>query len=279
MKKACVVGWPVEHSRSPLIHRYWLRVHGIAGSYTAEAVPPDSLGEFLKSLGQRGCSGCNVTLPHKEAAFAAAAERDASAVAVGAANTLWLEAGRLCAANTDTYGFMTYLTQTVPDWASADRPVAIFGAGGAARAIVHGFLEAGVEEIRLFNRTRERAERLARAFGNRRGRIKVLDFPTGGGAAADACVVVNTTSLGMNGIGCLDLDLAQFDDRTVVADTVYVPLETALLRSARLHGLRAVDGLGMLLHQAVPGFAKWFGIRPEVTDELRSLVAADIEGR
>ena len=279
MKKACVVGWPVEHSRSPLIHRYWLRLHGVAGLYTAEAVAPESIGEFLGTLGQRGFSGCNVTLPHKEAAFAAAVDRDLSAVAVGAANTLWLEAGRLCAANTDTYGFMTYLTQTVPDWAAADRPVAIFGAGGTARAIVHGFLDAGVEEIRLVNRTRERAERLACAFGSRRGRIKVLDFPAGGGAAAEACVVVNTTSLGMNGIGCLDLNLAQFDDRTVVADTVYVPLETALLRSARLHGLRAVDGLGMLLHQAVPGFEKWFGIRPEVTDELRSLVAADIEGR
>jgi shikimate dehydrogenase len=279
MKRACVVGWPVEHSRSPLIHGYWLRVHCLAGSYTAEAVPPDKIGEFLQGLGERGFSGCNVTLPHKEAAFAAAVERDVSALAVGAANTLWLEAGRLCAANTDTYGFITYLTQTVPDWASADRPVAIFGAGGAARAIVHGFLEAGVEEIRLFNRTRQRAERLACAFSNRRGRIKVLDLAAAGDAATDACVVVNSTSLGMKGIGCLNLDFARFDHRTVVVDTVYVPLETALLRSARLHGLRAVDGLGMLLHQAVPGFEKWFGVRPEVTDELWSLVAADIEVR
>jgi len=279
MKRACVVGWPVEHSRSPLIHGYWLRLHGIPGSYTAEAVPPENIGGFFGSLGQLGLSGCNVTLPYKEAAFAAAAERDASALAVGAANTLWLEAGRLCAANTDTYGFMTYLTQTVPDWAWADRPVAVFGAGGAARAIVHGFLEAGVEEIRLFNRTRQRAERLAAAFGQRRGRLRVLDLAWRNRAAADAGVVVNTTSLGMNGVGCLDLDLAQFDDRTVVVDTVYVPLETALLRSARLHGLRAVDGLGMLIHQAVPGFERWFGLRPQVTDELWSLVAADIEGR
>jgi shikimate dehydrogenase len=279
MTRACVVGWPVEHSRSPLIHGHWLRRYGIAGSYTAVPVRPEDLEGFLQSLGTRGFSGCNVTLPHKEAAFAVATERDASAVAVGAANTLWLDAGRLCAANTDTYGFMTHLARTVPDWASIDRPVAIFGAGGAARAVVHGFLEAGIKEIRLFNRTRERAERLARDFSDRRGCVKVLDWAAGGGAAAEACVVVNTTSLGMNGLGSLELDLARFDDRTVVADTVYIPLETALLRSARLHGLRTVDGLGMLLHQAAPGFEKWFRVRPEVTDELRAHVAAHIEGR
>jgi shikimate dehydrogenase len=279
MKRACVVGWPVEHSRSPLIHGHWLRAYGIAGSYTKEAVRPENLGAFLASLPQRGFSGCNVTLPHKEAAFAAAAERDPSALAVGAANTLWFEEGRLCAANTDTYGFMTHLSRSVPDWLSADRPVAIFGAGGAARAIVHGFLEAGVAEILLFNRTRDRAEELAHAFRNRRGRIKVLDWAEGGGAARGACVVVNTTSLGMIGAGSLDLDFKQFEDRTVVADVVYVPLETPFLRSARLHGLRTVDGLGMLLHQAVPGFEKCFGVRPEVTDALRALVVADIEGR
>jgi shikimate dehydrogenase len=279
MKRACVVGWPVEHSRSPLIHGHWLRLYGIAGSYTTQAVRPEEIGSFLGSLGERGFCGCNVTLPHKEAAFAAAADRDPSAVAVGAANTLWLDAGRLCAANTDTYGFVTHLTRTVPDWASVDRPVAIFGAGGTARAIVHGFLEAGVEEILLFNRTQERAERLAGAFCHRRAHIKVLTWAAGGRAAAEACVVVNATSVGMNGTGSLELDFAQFDSRTVVADTVYVPLDTALLRSARAHGLRTVDGLGMLLHQAVPGFEKWFGIRPEVTDDLRALIAADIEGR
>jgi shikimate dehydrogenase len=279
MKRACVVGWPVEHSRSPLIHGHWLQVYGIAGSYTKEAVPPENLGAFLGSLRERGFSGCNVTLPHKEAAFAAAAERDPSALAVGAANTLWLADGRLCAANTDTYGFMTHLARTVPDWASADRPVAIFGAGGAARAVVHGLLEAGVAEIRLSNRTRDRAEELAQAFRHRRGRIRVFDWATRGGAAHGACVVVNTTSLGMKGAGSLDLDVTQFDDRTVVADIVYVPLETPLLRSARLRGLRTVDGLGMLLHQAVPGFEKWFGIRPEVTDALWALIVADIEAR
>jgi len=279
MKRACVVGWPVEHSRSPLIHGHWLRLYGIAGSYTALAVPPDGIRGFLESFGERGFCGGNVTLPHKEAAFAAATERDPSAVAVGAANTLWLDGGRLCAANTDTYGFMTHLTRTVPDWAAVERPVAIFGAGGAARAIVHGFFEAGVEEILLFNRTRERAERLARDFCHRRARIKVLNWPTDCGAAAQACVVVNATSLGLNGSSSLELDFTRFDERTVVADTVYVPLDTALLRSARVHGLRTVDGLGMLLHQAVPGFEKWFGIRPEVSDDLRVLVAADIEGR
>jgi shikimate dehydrogenase len=279
MTRACVVGWPVEHSRSPLIHGHWLRRYGIAGSYTAESVRPEDVEGFLQSLSTRGFSGCNVTLPHKEAAFAVATERDASAVAVGAANTLWLDAGRLCAANTDTYGFMMHLARTVPDWASIDRPVAIFGAGGAARAIVHGFIEAGVAEILLFNRTRGRAERLAHAFGKRRARIKVLDWAAADHTAAEACVVVNTTSLGMHGAGSLKLDFKHFDTRTVVADTVYVPLYTAFLRSARAHGLRTVDGLGMLLHQAVPGFEKWFGIRPEISDDLRALVASDIEGR
>lgn len=279
MKRACVVGWPVEHSRSPMIHGHWLKVHGIAGTYTREAVRPEEISGFFARLGERGFCGCNVTAPHKEAAFAAAAERDQSALAVGAANTLWLATGHLCAANTDTYGFMTHLARTVPEWLSVDRPVAIFGAGGAARAIVHGVLEAGVEEIRLFNRTRERAEALAHGFHNRRGRIKVLEWAAGAAAAAGAGVVVNTTLLGLNGVGSLDLDLDRFDDRTVVADIVYVPLETALLRSARLHGLRTVDGLGMLLHQAVPGFERWFGIRPEVTHELRTLVGADIAGR
>lgn len=276
MKSACVIGWPIEHSRSPLIHGYWLRQCGIDGSYTKEAVRPEQVAEFLRSLGARGLVGCNVTVPHKEIAYAIADERDASARAVQAANTLWLEGGKLHAANTDTYGFMTYLDHVVPDWKAHDGPVAILGAGGAARAIVHGFLEAGVEEVRVFNRTRARAEALAEAFDPR---VKAFDWDARSEGSRDACVLVNTTAVGLKGAGSLGMDLGGFNRDCVVADIVYVPLETELLAQARDHGLRTVDGLGMLLHQAVPGFEKWFGVRPQVTDDLRAILVADIEGQ
>jgi len=276
MKRACVIGWPIEHSRSPLIHGYWLKQYGIAGSYTKEAVPPEDVAEFLRSLDARGLAGCNVTVPHKEAAYAIADEREPSARAVQAANTLWLEGGKLHAANTDTYGFMTYLDHVVPTWKAHDGPVCVLGAGGAARAIVYGFLEAGVHEVRIFNRTRARAEQLADAFGPR---VKVFDWLARNEGAREACVLVNTTAAGLKGQGALDMDLAGFNPECVVADIVYVPLETELLAQARTSGLRTVDGLGMLLHQAVPGFERWFGVRPQVTDALRDLVIADIEGR
>src|SRR5262245_11114502 len=276
MRKSCVIGWPIEHSRSPAIHGYWLRQYGIDGSYTKEAVPPEALGLFLRSLGEEGFSGCNVTVPHKEAAFAFADEREPSAVAVGAANTLGLDGSRLCAANTDTYGFMTYLERRAPGWKRRDAPVSILGAGGAARAVAFGFLESGIEEIRVFNRTRERSDALARLLGPR---IKVGDWSDRSTLSRDACVLVNTTSVGLKGEGTLDIDFAGFNPGCVVSDIVYVPLETRLLESARAHGLATVDGLGMLLHQAVPGFEKWFGKRPEVTDELYALIARDIEAR
>ncbi len=274
MRRACVIGWPVEHSRSPLIHGYWLKRYGIDGAYTKEAVRPDAVAGFLKSLAVRGFIGCNVTVPHKEVAFAAADEAEASARAVSAANTLWLSGGRLHAANTDTYGFMTHLQLTAPGWDQRDAPVSILGAGGAARAIIYGFLEAGVGEVHLFNRTRERAEAIALEFGPR---VKVFDWSERGRRSRKAAVLVNTTTVGMNGVGSLDLDFHTFDERCVVADIVYVPLETQLIVRAQGRGLRTVDGLGMLLHQAVPGFEKWFGVRPEVTDELRRLLIADIE--
>ena len=276
MKRACVIGWPIEHSRSPAIHGYWLKRYRIDGAYTKEAVPPEALAAFLQSLADKGFAGCNVTVPHKEAAFAFASEQDASARAVGAANTLWLEDGRLHAANTDTYGYMTYLNLQAPGWQRRDAPVSILGAGGAARAIAFGFLEAGVREIRLFNRTRERSEALARLFGSR---IKVCDWSERSALSRDAAVLVNTTSLGLKGEGTLDIDFAGFHPDCVVSDIVYVPLVTGLIKDAQARGLRTVDGLGMLLHQAVPGFEKWFGKRPEVTEELYALIAADIEGR
>ena len=275
MKRACVIGWPIAHSRSPRIHGYWLKKYGVAGSYTKEAVPPDEVAAFLSSLETRGFAGCNVTVPHKEAAFAAAQEIEPSSLAVGAANTLWLADGKLHASNTDTYGFMTHLALSAPGWRDRDAPVCILGAGGAARAIVYGFLEAGVREVRVFNRSTGRAEALAHQFGVC---VKVCDWLQRSALSRDAGVVVNTTSLGLMREGDTGIDFSGFNASCVVSDIVYVPLETAFLRAARLHGLRTVDGVGMLLHQAVPGFERWFGVRPEVTLELRALIAADIAG-
>jgi shikimate dehydrogenase len=276
MKRACVIGWPIEHSRSPLIHGYWLRSYGIDGAYTKEAVRPEDVAGFLKSLAAHGFAGCNVTVPHKEIAFAAADEREDSARAVAAANTLWLGDGKLHAANTDTYGYMTSLGLTAPGWAKHDAPISILGAGGAARAIVYGFLKAGVGEVRVFNRTRTRAEALAAQLGPR---VKVHDWSAREAQSREAAVLVNTTSIGLNGVGTLGIDLSGFSPDCVVSDIVYVPLETELLGQARARGLRTVDGLGMLLHQAVPGFEKWFGVRPQVTDALRDLLIADIAGK
>lgn len=276
MKRACVIGWPIEHSRSPVIHGYWLKTYGIDGSYTKEAVKPEDIGAFLTSLAAHGLSGCNVTVPHKEAAFAAAQIKEASAVAVGAANTIWLENGRLACANTDTYGFMTHLKRSAPQWRADQGPVLVLGAGGAARAIVHGFLEAGCRDVRVANRSRERAGALAKHFGSR---VTALDWDQRNDAAKDAAVIVNTTTLGMTNEGDPGIDFAGVPRSAIAADIVYVPLETAFLRNAKAAGLTTVDGLGMLLHQAVPGFEKWFGVRPEVTDELYRLVAADIPVR
>jgi shikimate dehydrogenase len=276
MKRACVIGWPVEHSRSPLIHGYWLKKYGIGGAYTKELVKPEDLEKFLASLTANGFAGCNVTVPHKEAAFAAADIKDTSALAVGAANTIWFEDGKLACANTDTYGFMTHLTTAAPHWKLAKGPIMILGAGGAARAIVHGFLEADCNDIRVFNRSLNRAKSVEDYFGRS---VKAYDWDMRNQHVAAAAVIVNTTTLGMKDAGSqgIEFDCARKD--CVVADIVYVPLETRFLKEARVFGLTAVDGLGMLLHQAVPGFEKWFGVRPEVTAELRRILVADIEGR
>ena len=273
MKKACVIGWPIKHSRSPLIHGYWLNQHGLNGSYDKVAVAPDDLADFLKNLEKNGYRGCNVTVPHKEAAFALADVVHEEARAVEAANTLWLEGGKLHATNTDIYGFMTHLDQSAPGWNDQQRPVALLGAGGAARAILFGLLNGGARDVRLFNRTRERAVELASFYTDG---VKVMDWETRNEGLADCGLVVNTTTLGMEGSHPLELSLATLPDDAVVADIVYVPLDTPLLAGAHNKGCRTVDGLGMLLHQAVPGFERWFGARPEVTDELRNLVVADL---
>jgi shikimate dehydrogenase len=277
MRRACVIGWPVEHSRSPLIHRYWLKQYGIDGAYEKEAVEPKDLAGFLGSLEARGYVGANVTLPHKEAALRLAAVADEAARTIGAANTLWLdEAGRLNAGNTDAYGFITNLNAEAPGWSDARRPAMVLGAGGAARAILHGLLAEGVGRILLANRTSGRAEALAGAFGPA---VTVVDWRERAVALSGCGLLVNATSLGMTGKDLLDLDLASLPAQAVVADLVYSPLETGLLATARARGNRAVDGLGMLLHQAVPGFARWFGIRPAVTPELRAHVAASLGAR
>ena len=274
MKQACVIGWPIQQSRSPLIHGHWLKTYSIEGRYDRVAVPVGEAGAFVRSLAERGLEGCNVTAPHKQAVFEAADWRDSSAEAVGAANTVWRDGAKICVANTDTYGFMTHLGQSAPDWDKKDAPVAILGAGGAARAIIYGFLEAGVGRVRVINRTLDRAEELARHFGTR---VEARAWGDLALSIRDASVIVNTTTLGMVGSAPLELDLSALSVDTVAADIVYVPLETPFLAQTRARGLRTVDGLGMLLHQAVPGFERWFGVRPEVTETLRAILVADIE--
>lgn len=273
MKRACVIGWPIEHSRSPLIHESWLKQYGIEGAYTKEAVKPGKVADFLSTLTERGFAGCNVTIPHKEATFNAADVRYPEAEAVGAANTVWIEDGKLHATNTDTYGFMAYLNAKAPSWAAGDPKVVVLGAGGAARAIVFGLLEAGQKNILLINRTEARARDLCAHFGNR---AHVASWEERTTALKGAGLVINTTSLGMVGKGALDIDLAGVNPDCVVSDIVYAPLETALLKAASARGLKTVDGLGMLLHQAVPAFEKWFGVRPEVTPDLYQRVAEDV---
>jgi shikimate dehydrogenase len=274
MVRACVIGWPVEHSRSPSIHRYWLEQYRIEGAYEKVPVRPEELAEFLGQLAAQGYAGANVTLPYKEAALRAAESADAAATAIGAANTLWLDPdGTLHASNTDAYGFMTNLDAEAPGWNDAGRPVMVLGAGGAARAILHGLLGAGVTRILLANRTAERAAVLARAFGPA---VELVDWKDRNRALAGCGLLVNATSLGMTGKQRLEIDLAALPNDAVVADIVYSPLETELLAAARARGNRVVDGLGMLLHQAVPGFERWFGVRPEVTPELRAHVAASL---
>lgn len=275
MKHACVIGWPVAHSRSPVIHRYWLKLYGLEGAYEQEAVRPEEIAEFLKTLGSHGYAGANVTLPHKEAALAAADRADQAATTIGAANTLWLDAkGLLHASNTDAYGFMTHLAQEAPDWNKGKRPVMVLGAGSAARAILQGLIEAGASKILLANRTGDRAKVLAQSFGPR---VSVVPWEDRSKALAGCGLLVNTTSLGMTGKPPLDINLSALPLDAIVADIVYSPLETPLLAAAVGRGNRTVDGLGMLLHQAVPGFERWFGVRPEVTPALRAHVAAHLE--
>ena len=273
--RAFVCGHPIAHSRSPLIHGYWLKQHAIDGSYKAVDVAPADFARFAATLADQGYAGGNVTIPHKEAAFAAAARRDAAAEMIGAVNTLWLEDGALVGGNTDAAGFAANLDDHAAGWESAG-PAVVLGAGGAARAVIHALQQRGVSDIRVINRTVARAQELADRFGTG---VSAHGSEAAGELLGDAGLLVNTTSLGMHGDASLPADPGRLPPGAIVTDIVYVPLETPLLAAARQRGLKTVDGLGMLLHQAVPGFEKWFGVRPKVTEELRALVIADMAAR
>jgi shikimate dehydrogenase len=268
---ACLIGWPAAHSRSPLIHRYWLRTLGIEGGYVIEAVPPDDFRDFVLRLSLRGFVGANVTRPHKERVLALS-KPDARAQAVGSANTLWFKDGELCSTNTDVEGFVGNLDAVAPGWDKIEEAL-VLGAGGASRAVLFGLLDRGIKRVHLANRTRERADALAKQFGEK---IHPVAWDRAAELLPRAGLLVNTTSLGMHGQPALDLDVGKLPASAVVADLVYVPLETMLLKTAKARGLRTADGLGMLLYQAVRGFELWFGKRPQVTSELRALVEADL---
>lgn len=270
-KKVCVIAWPAGHSRSPLIHNYWIKQHNLDAEYTREAVPPEKFEEFIKNLAANGYVGANVTVPHKEAALKLS-EPDDRARAVGAANALWYDDGRLRSTNTDVEGFLANLDAVTPGWDRGLSTAVVLGAGGGARAVIFALLAREVGRIYVINRTQARAKALRKKFG---ARLQVAAWEETTGLLGGAGLLVNTTTLGMVGQPPLELNL-RCPPSLVVADLVYDPLETALLASARSRGLRTADGLGMLLHQAVRGFELWFGIRPQVTPELRALVEADL---
>lgn len=271
-KRACVIGSPIAHSRSPLIHNYWLNAHGIAGRYDKIEVKPGELAAFFASMADQGLAGCNVTVPHKEEALRLAQHRTARADEFGAANTIWFENGELCADNTDSHGYEMSLDQDAPGWDKAERAL-VLGAGGAARAIIAALLRRGLARIDLVNRSLPRAEELARLFGPK---VRAYGFECSSDLMKDADLLVNTTALGMLGKEPLTLSLDTLKDDALVSDIVYVPLETGLLKQARARGHRVAGGLGMLLHQAVPGFAAWFGTTPEVTPALRAILEDDV---
>lgn len=270
--RAGVFGWPVKHSKSPRLHGHWLQKYGISGSYEHIECAPEDFETHVRALSADGWRGANVTIPHKEAALALADSSSDIARAIGAANTLiFMPDGKIHADNTDGYGFIENLRQGAGSaWVLA-RPAVVLGAGGAARAIIHGLLEAGASEIRLTNRTLARADALAGQFGER---VRVISWEKAASALPGAGLIVNTTSLGMKGAPPLDLDLSGADDDAIATDIVYTPLVTGFLQAAMDRGLKTVDGLGMLLHQARPGFEAWFGTAPVVDEELRHLMLA-----
>lgn len=268
-KLAGVMGWPVSHSKSPSLHGYWLDLHKIDGAYVPLPVRPEAFPGCLRALAQLGFRGVNLTVPHKVAALDLCDSLDDAAQAIGAVNTVVFSDGRIEGSNTDAQGFIENLRQAAPAWRADAGPAVVLGAGGAARAVVHALRVAGAPEIRLTNRTKDRASALAKNFAPG---VSVVAWPDRAAALKDTNLLVNTTSLGMTGQDPLELALDALPASALVNDIVYAPLETALLRDAKARGNQIVDGLGMLLHQARPGFAAWFGVTPEVTPALRDFV-------
>lgn len=271
-RKACIIGHPVAHSRSPMIHGYWLKQYGIDGEYGRADVAPDGFDDFIRNFSSRGFSGANVTVPHKENAYRACKNLTPDARAIGAVNTLWYEHGELCGDNTDAGGYMADLDAAFPGWDRQSRHIAVLGAGGAARGIVFALRQRGLDHITIINRNLDRARELAALYPGARAR----GWDDEGKAWQHCDLIINTTSLGMKGQPPLHINLDTLAANAIVSDIVYVPLETDILRAARLRGFRTLNGLGMLLHQATPGFYRWFGVQPEVTQTLYDLVAADI---
>jgi shikimate dehydrogenase len=273
--RACVMGYRVAYSRSPLLHSYWLRSFGLDGSYDLVDMAPEAFPEFLRHLPEHGYVGGNVTKPHKDAAFRLVDERDEAAAAIGAVNTVWLERGRLIGGNTDALGFLASLDEAAPEWDRSSAIAVVLGAGGAARAVVYALVSRG-REVAVVNRTPERARDLVRDFQAGDGAYGLADLSH---LLPETSLLVNATPAGTAGQRSLELDLGRIRHPAVICDLTYVPLETELLRVGRRLGHRTVDGLGMLMHQAVPGFGHWFGRTPTVTGELRALLEADIRAR
>jgi shikimate dehydrogenase len=272
---AFVTGYPVKHSRSPLIHGHWLKQFGIRGSYRAHEVTPEAFPDFMRQIkeGRTDFCGGNVTIPHKETAFRLADRPDELSAELGAANTLWLESGEIRATNTDGRGFVANLDENAKGWDRISAAV-ILGAGGASRAVIQAIRDRGVKTIHVVNRTPERARELADRFGTA---VHAHSMAALAEVVSGAGLFVNTTSLGMNGEPAPAIDFSGLAPEAVVTDIVYVPLKTPLLRQAEEQGFRTVDGLGMLLHQAVPGFEKWFGLRPVVDETLRQIIISDMD--
>ena len=267
---AAVIGHPIAHSRSPALHTYWLKRYGLKGHYIPSDIAPNDLPDLIRTLPRLGFVGANITIPHKEAILNIADLVTDRAALIGAANTLiFRKDGKIHADNTDGSGFIANLRQHAPAWAPASGPAVVLGAGGGARAVVAALIEVGAPEIRIVNRTRPRADALRSDFG---AKVHVHDWVQAGNLMEDAATVVNTTSLGMTGKADFRVPLDGLNPRALVTDLVYTPLKTQLLIEAEARGCTVVDGLGMLLHQAVPAFERWFGIRPEVDEATRKAV-------
>ncbi len=273
MKKLCVIGWPVAHSRSPLVHNYWIRKYGLDGHYEKTPVEPADLATFVESFRTQGFNGCNVTVPHKENIMSLLAHVDEHAKRLGAVNTIYTRDGELHGTNTDGEGFCAHLLKTHPSFQITGTRVIIIGAGGAAKAIIGSLLDQGVEEISIINRSTERANKIQQQFGPK---IKYSGTEYDQAAMEKCDLFINSTSLGMQYQPPLDIELQLLNPRAIVADIVYTPLETELLKRAKVKGNPTLGGLGMLLYQAVRGFELWFDIKPEVSAELYDLVAADL---